>query len=328
MIAWWRKRHSIGRAKQPADQVPDRGEPVEQMLRRLDWTVSRPIAMRLGGDATSVARGSGLDLAELREYQPGDDVRLLDWGATARTGQPHVRQTYTERALDVWLLVDVSPSVDWGTARRTKRSHAQELIGAIAQVIGRRNHRIGAILFAERPLDVLPPATGRHHLLRLLARLNEAPRQSERGRTDLTAALTLARSTIRRPSAIVVVSDLLVDDGWAAALGKLTARHEVVVLRIADPRETELPDVGIVTMEDPETGEQLLVDTADRRLRERFAEAARAQERSVERELTVRGVRQVVARTDADLLPPLLELLDRRRVAAAQRGNLRLLRPA
>src|SRR5262245_60506770 len=116
MIAWWRKRHAIGRAEQPSAQVPERSEPVEQMLRRLDWTVSRPIAMRLGGDATSVARGSGLDLAELREYQPGDDVRLLDWGATARTGQPHVRQTYTERALDVWLLVDVSPSVDWGTA--------------------------------------------------------------------------------------------------------------------------------------------------------------------------------------------------------------------
>src|SRR5215213_10204930 len=103
MIAWWRKR----RPPEPADQLSARDEPVEQILRRLDWTVSRPIAMRLGGDATSVARGSGLDLAELREYQPGDDVRLLDWGATARTGQPHVRQTYTERALDVWLLVDV-----------------------------------------------------------------------------------------------------------------------------------------------------------------------------------------------------------------------------
>jgi uncharacterized protein (DUF58 family) len=224
--------------------------------------------------------------------------------------------------------VDVSPSIDWGTARRTKRSHAQELIAAIAQVIGRRNHRIGAILFAERPLDVLPPATGRHHLMRLLARLREAPQRPEHGRTDLTAALTLARTVIRRPSAIVIVSDLLAADGWAAALGKLTARHEVVVVRIADPREAELPDVGIVTMEDPETGEQLLVDTADRRLRERFAEAARAQAASIERALAAQGVRQIVARTDADLLPPLLELLDRRRLAAVQRGALRLLRPA
>jgi uncharacterized protein (DUF58 family) len=328
MIAWWRKRQQAELSGQESRPEPVRAEPVAQMLRRLDFTVSRPIAMRLGGDATSVVRGSGLDLAELREYQPGDDVRYLDWNATARTGRPHVRQTYTERALDVWLLVDVSPSIDWGTARRTKRSHAEELIAALAQVIGRRNHRLGAMLFAERPLDVLPPATGRFNMLRLLARLRETPRRSEHGRTDLTAALTLARSVIRRPSAIVIVSDLLADDGWADALGKLTARHEVVVLRIADPREVELPDVGFVTLEDPETGEQLLVDTGDRRLRERFAEAARAQAESIERVLVAEGVRQIVARTDGDLLPPLLELLDRRRLVARQRGMLRPARPA
>jgi uncharacterized protein (DUF58 family) len=289
------------------------------MLRRLDWTVSRPIALRLGGDARSNVRGSGLDLAEIREYQPGDDVRHLDWGATARTGRPHVRQTFAERALDVWLLVDVSPSIDWGTARRTKRSHAQELVAAIGQVLARRNHRVGAILFAERPLDVLPPAVGRPHLLRLIARLREAPRRSAPGQTDLAAALDLARKTIRRPSVVVVVSDLLVRDGWAAALGKLTARHEVVVLRVVDPRESELPDIGIVTLEDPETGEQLLVDTADRRLRERFADAARAQAERIDRLLAGRGVRRVVASTDGDLLPALLELLDRRRLVAAQR---------
>src|SRR6186713_3260081 len=142
MIALWRRRPS-------AAQEQERREPVEQMLRRLDFTVLRPIALRLGGDLRSTVRGSGFDLAEIREYQPGDDVRHLDWGATARTGVPHVRQTYAERALDVWLLVDVSPSIDWGTARRTKRSHAQELVAAIAQVIGRHQHRLGAILFAE-----------------------------------------------------------------------------------------------------------------------------------------------------------------------------------
>ena len=317
MIAWWRKRRA---ARQEAGE---RREPVEQMLRRLDWTVLRPIALRLGGDLRSVARGSGLDLAEVREYQPGDDVRLLDWSATARTGVPHVRQTYAERALDVWLLVDVSPSVDWGTARRTKRSHAQELVAAISQVVGRHNNRVGAILFAERPLEVLPPAIGRPHLFRLLAKLRAAPRRTERGLTNLAAALDLARSAIRRPSVVVIVSDLLVADGWSGALGKLTTRHEVVVLRVVDPRESELPDVGIVTFEDPETGEQLLVDTSDARLRVRFAEAARAQTERIDRLLTSRGVRRVVASTDADLLPCLLELLDRRRVVAAQRGAAR-----
>ena len=321
MIALWRRRPS-------APPERERREPVEQMLRRLDFTVLRPIALRLGGDLRSVARGSGLDLAEIREYQPGDDVRHLDWSATARTGVPHVRQTYAERALDVWLLVDVSPSIDWGTARRTKRSHAQELVAAISHVVVRHNNRVGAILFAERPLEVLPPAVGRHHLFRLLAKLRETPRRSERGRTDLAAALDLARSAIRRPSVVVLVSDLLVADGWVGALGKLTARHEVVVLRVVDPRESELPDVGIVTLEDPETGEQLLVDTSDARLRQRFAEAARAQAERIDRLLTTRGVRRVVASTDADLLPPLLELLDRRRVVAAQRRSIQQRQPA
>jgi uncharacterized protein (DUF58 family) len=314
MIALWRRRRS-------SEAQRERREPVEQMLRRLDWTVLRPIALRLGGDLHSAVRGSGLDLAEIREYQPGDDVRHLDWGATARTGVPHVRQTYAERALDVWLLVDVSPSIDWGTARRTKRSHAQELVAAISQVIGRHNNRVGALLFAERPLDVLSPAVGRHHLFRLLARLRESPRRSERGQTDLAAALNLARTVIRRPSVIVIVSDILVADGWAGALGKLAARHEVVMLRVVDPRERELPDIGIVTLEDPETGEQLLVDTADARLRARFAEAARAQGERIDKLLASRGVRRVVANTDADLLPPLLELLDRRRIVAAQRRS-------
>jgi uncharacterized protein (DUF58 family) len=316
MIAWWRSRHTPVRAQ-------ERSEPVQQMLRRLDWTVLRPIALRLGGNVRSVARGSGLDLAEIREYQPGDDVRHLDWGATARTGVPHVRQTYAERALDVWLLVDVSPSVDWGTARRTKRSHAQELVAAIAQVVGRHNNRVGGLLFAERPLEVLPPAVGRHHLLRLLGKVREAPRRTERGRTDLRAALDLARSVIRRPSVVVLVSDLLVEDGWAEALGKLAARHEVAVVRVVDPREGVLPDVGIVTFEDPETGEQLVVDTTSARLRERFAAAARTQSERIDQLLASRGVRQIVASTDADLLPSLLELLDRRRVVAASRKSCR-----
>ena len=315
MIGTWRKR----RAAEVAPSPPPR-EPIEQLLRRLEWTVLRPLALRPGGDRLSTQRGSGLDLAEIREYQPGDDVRHLDWSAMARTGRPHVRQTYAERALDAWLVVDVSPSIDWGTARRTKRDQVEELTAAITQVLGRHNTRVGAILFAERPVEVLPPAVGRHHLLRVLARLRDTPRRSAVGPTNLGAALDLARTVIRRPSVIVVVSDFLVQDGWADALGKLTGRHEVVALRITDPREGLLPDVGIVTLEDPETGEQLLVDTADRRLRERFLAAAAAQSAGIDRLLTARGVRRVVASTDADLLPTLLELLDRRRADARHRA--------
>jgi uncharacterized protein (DUF58 family) len=323
MLATWRKRREAGpsdRAGQPARAAEPPREPIEQVLRRLEWTVLRPLALRPGGDRRSPLRGSGLDLAEIREYQPGDDVRYLDWAAMARTGRPHVRQTYAERALDAWLMIDVSPSVSWGTARRTKRAHTEELTAAITQVLGRHNTRVGAILFAERVVDVLPPATGRHHLLRLLARLRETPRRSEPGQTDLSAALDMARTVIRRPSVVVILSDFLLADGWADQLGKLTTRHEVAALRVTDPREGLLPDVGIVTLEDPETGEQLLVDTADARLRERFTAAAQIQTAHIDGLLAARGVRRVLASTDADLLPALLDLLDRRRADARRRA--------
>lgn len=321
MIRTWRRwRAARSRPAARPDRNAAAPEPMSQLLRRLEWTVLRPLAQRPGGDRRSLQRGSGLDLAEVREYRPGDDVRFMDWRALARTGLPHVRQTYAERALDVWLLVDVSPSVDWGTARRTKRAHTEELVAAIAQVVGRHNNRVGALLFAERPVDVLHPGNGRHHLLRLLARLRETPRRAERATTDLAAAVTLARAAIRRPSLVVIVSDFLVADGWGDALGALARRHEVVALRVVDPREGALPDVGMVVFEDPETGDQLLVDTTDRRLRERFVAAARAQDERIERLLLERGVRRLASSTDAEVLTTLLELLDRRRSDARRRA--------
>jgi len=310
----WRKRRPV------ASPAVDVREPIARVLQRLEWTVLRPLALRLGGDRASRLRGSGLDLAEIREYQPGDDVRHLSWSATARTGRPHVRQVYAERALDAWLIIDVSPSIEWGTARRTKRSHTEELAAAIVQVLGRHNTRVGAILFAERPVETLPPAVGRHHLLRLLARLRDMPRREAGGGTDLSAALHLARSVIRRPSVVVILSDFLVGEGWADVLGSLTVRHEVVAVRIADPREGFLPDVGLVVLEDPETGEQLLADTADARLRDRFRAAAESQSARIDSLLAARGIRRVIASTDADLLPALLDLLDRRRADARRRS--------
>lgn len=316
MLGRWRRprREPAPANPRPWNDAPAAArESADQLLRRLEWTVIRPLALRPGGNERSRARGGGLDLAELREYQPGDDVRRIDWNATARAGSPQVRETYAERALDAWLLVDVSPSVDWGTARQTKRAQALELVAAASQVIGRHGNRVGALTFAERPLDVLPPATGRHQVLRIVSKLREAPRREVHGRTDLAAALCLAGQVIRRPALVVVVSDFLVEDGWAAPLGQLAVRHELVAVRVTDPREGELPDVGIVTLEDPESGEQLIVDTADRRLRERFREAARAQAERIDRLLTSRGARRVIASTDAALLPTLLELLDRRR---------------
>src|SRR5688500_10735882 len=169
-------------------------EAPEGLLRRLQWTVLRPLAARLGGDERSLVRGFGLELSELREYQPGDDVRHIDWNTTARTDRPFVREAYAERALDVWLVVDVSPSVDWGTVHRLKRDLAVELAAVVGLLLGRQGNRIGALMFAERPRAVVPPGSGRAHLLRLLTCLRDEPRRDGGGPTDLAAALGQIRA--------------------------------------------------------------------------------------------------------------------------------------
>ena len=303
-------------------------ETPDALLRRLQWTILRPLAARLGGDERSLVRGFGLELSELREYQPGDDVRHIDWNTTARTDRPFVREAYAERALDVWLVVDMSPSVDWGTARRLKRELAIELAGIIGLLLGRQGNRVGALLFAEQPRGVVPPGTGRAHLLRLLTSLRDEPRRDGTGRTDLAAALTQIRAFARRRSLILIVSDFLVPDGWQAALGPLAQRHEVVAVRLGDPRETMLPDVGLIALEDPETGDQLLVDTGDRGLRERFAEAAAAQSERLRAEIARHGVDQLVLSTSDDLLPALVRFLGARKHRRGRGGSMPALRRA
>jgi uncharacterized protein (DUF58 family) len=302
-------------------------EPVEALLRRLQWTIIRPLATRLGGDERSLQRGDGLELEELREYQPGDDVRRIDWNVTARSDRPYVREAFVERALDTWLVVDVSASVDWGTAECLKRDRAVELAGVSGTLLGRQGNRVGALLFADRPLGFLPPGAGRTHLLRLLAAVREEPRQAARGATDLAAALARAETLARRRSLLVVVSDFLAPDGWQRPLRRLAARHEVVAAVLRDPREGELADVGLVAFEDPETGQQLLLDTGDRRLRERFRAAARDRAERLQREIAAAGADVLTLGTDAPLLPALVRFLDARHRRRAPRGPRPAARP-
>jgi uncharacterized protein (DUF58 family) len=283
-------------------------------LRRLGWTVLRPLASRLGGQERSRVLAPGAELAGLREYQAGDDVRLIDWHVTARSDRPFVREAQADRALDAWLLVDVSRSVDWGTASCLKRERSEELAALVWGLLARHGNRVGALLFADQPLAVAPPAAGEAGLRRLLAQLRATPRQVGRGRTDLGAALTRAEALLRRPSLIVVVSDLFVTPGWQRPLARLTRRHEVVAARLADPRDGELPDVGVVAFEDPETGDQVLVDTGDATLRARFAEAARAEAEQIRHDLARCGVEQLVVSTAEELLPALARFLALRRV--------------
>lgn len=289
-------------------------EPLDYLLRRLQWTILRPLAHRLGGDERSFQRGPGVEVTELREYQPGDDVRLIDWNVSARTDRPYVREAHVERALDVWLVVDVSASVDWGTADCLKRDRVLELAAVAGQLLGRHGHRIGALLFADRPLAVVPPAHGRAHIQRLLGAIRDEPGRPGAGVTDLGAALRQAAALIKTPALVLVVSDWIGPAGWQTELQKLAQRHEVVAVRVHDPRESELPDVGWITVEDPETGAQLGVDTRDRQLRERFAAAAQAQVAQLHADFAGSGVDELEISTAGSLLPPLVRFLNARRL--------------
>lgn len=306
--------------KAPERERPVLRAPVSALVRRLEWTVLRPLAVHLGGRERTLLRSPGMELAELREYQPGDDVRYIDWNVTARTDRPYVRESHAERALDAWLLLDLSASVDWGTASCLKRERALEFAAVAGQLLCRHGNRLGALLFAERPLGLVPPAGGRASALRLLARLQGEPTRWRSGPTDLVGALELAHRVIRHRALILVVSDFLVPEGWQTALARLAYRHEVVAVRLTDPRERELPDIGLVTLEDPETGAQLVVDTGDRRLRERFRAAAQEQARRLRDELWACGVDLLELDTAEAVLPALRRFLELRRQRRTARG--------
>ncbi|GCE30569.1 hypothetical protein KDA_60530 [Dictyobacter alpinus] len=293
------------------DQSRGSQEFPERLLQRLNWHLLRPLASHLGGSEHSQFLGPGVEFSEIRAYQPGDDIRFIDWNISARTEQPMVREAHVERAVDVWFLIDVSASTRWGTAQCLKSDCALDFLAIAGQLLNRAGNRLGAVIFAEQPLAVFPPALGRLHLLHLLARL-KAVKTDCAGPTNLIAALNKAYVVLRRRSLIVIVSDFLVEDGWQLALGKLAQRHEVVAVRLMDPREGALPDVGLVWLEDPETGQQLYVDTGDAKLRARFSEAALRQEEYLRMSLARCRVELLQIGTDQDLISAMVHFLQRR----------------
>jgi uncharacterized protein (DUF58 family) len=312
---WAKLRHWLGEDDTPAPTP--RRSPTD-VLRRLQWTVLRPLATALGGDERSLVRGAGMELAEVREYQPGDDVRHIDWNTTARTEQVYVREAYAERALDVWLLLDVSSSIDWGTAQCVKRDRLIDFVGVAGQLLGRRGHRIGSLTFAYEPLAMVPPGSGRIHLQRLLDRAQASTPTQQRRATNLSAALKQLETFARRRSLVLIVSDFLVADEWQPMLRRMAQRHEVVAVQLADPREGDLPPIGTVVFEDPETGAQLIANTDDAKLRERFRAAAEAQANQLRLDLRRCGAEHLRISTNDDLLPILVRWLAARR---QQRGG-------
>lgn len=298
--------------------------PAEALLRRLEWTSLRRLDGLLQGDYRTLLRGVGLDLADLREYQVGDDVRRIDWNATARLDQPQVRDDLEERELSAWLVVDLSASVDFGSGVASKRDRAIEACGLLARLLMRRGNRVGAIAGEAGALRVLPARTGRRHLLTLLeqlARPRPAASRAPGALTDLAGLLRAAEGVARRRSLVVVASDFISAPGWAEVLARLSLRHEVLALKLLDPFERELPDIGLVPLRDAETGERLLVDTSDPRLRARHRELALAAEAALREDFSRAGVDAVEIACDEEPVDALVGYLRLRRLHARLRAG-------
>lgn len=295
------------------------------MLRRLDFQVLRRLDGLLQGDHRSLMRGGGIDLADLREYQLHDDVRHIDWNVTARLQSPYVRQYNEDRDLSAWFLLDLSGSVDFGSDGLTKLALGTGFVGAIARLLTRRGNRVGAVLYGERVDTVLQASSARRQVLDLIARMQQPrpPTPGRRGATALSELLQAGERLIRRRSLIFVVSDFIAEPGWAEVMARLARRHEVIAVRLLDPLEQALPDIGLVTLEDAETGEQLLVDAADPAFRERYAALAEAAETRTLDALMRSGADTLELATDDDLLECLLRFVELRRRRARQAAPTR-----
>ncbi len=269
----------------------------------------------LQGDYRSLFRGNGIDLVDLREYQPGDDVRSIDWNVTARMDTPYVREYVEDREITAWFLLDLSPSVDFGTvdSERVKRTVLIDFVTTLARLLTRRGNRVGAMFYGSTVERIIPARGGRDQVLRLIADLLSQPRLANAPFTDLSPLLDAGQRTIKRRSLVFIVSDFISAPGWERPLSLLNRRHEVVAVRLLDPREIELPDVGSLIMEDAETGEQLYVDTHDAAFRRRFRDAAQRREAEVNGAFGRAGVEALSLSTDEDLVRAIVRMAALRR---------------
>ena len=289
---------------------PGPGPRPGSVLRALDLTIGRRVEGLLAGDYRSSRLGPGTELAQVRVYEPGDDVRMIDWNVTARTQVPHVRVHLAERVLTSWVVVDASASMRFGTADRRKADVAEGAALAIAHVATRRGNRLGVVSFGGAEPRVLPPRQGRAGLLGMLTELREE-REPEDGATSFAAAFSRAAAVARQRALVAVISDFRGPLDWRPQLIQLAARHDVVAIEIRDPREQELPKMGELWLVDPETGRKLRVDTRSPRLRARFANAAADERSAVAATFTSVGVRHVVLPTEGDWLRVLVPFLRR-----------------
>jgi uncharacterized protein (DUF58 family) len=292
--------------------TPSSVQTPEALLRRLEWRVIRRLDGLLQGDYRTLRRGAGIDVADLREYVPGDDVRHIDWNVTARLDTPYVRSFLEDRDLTAWLLLDRSPSMGFGPSERPKETVLIEVATALSRLLTRGGNRVGAILFNNTIERTVPPRNGRTHVLRLTHHLLQ-PADVTNTSTDLTQLLNAGAGVARRRSLIFVVSDFISEPGWERPLAQLTERHEVVAIRLVDPHEMELPNAGVIVVEDAETGELLSVDTSDPGFRRRFHELAQAREAELHATVKRAGVWLYDVSTEDDLVRALIRIAESRR---------------
>jgi uncharacterized protein (DUF58 family) len=292
---------------------PDRATP-ERLLQRLDWHVIRRLDGLLQGDYRSLFYGYGVDFADLREYQPEDDIRYIDWNVTARMDSPYVRQYHEDREITAWFLLDLSPSMDFGTVHSHKRAVLIDFVTTVARLLTRHGNRVGAMFYGNQLERTIPARSGKVQVLRLVNDLLRHPPLPRAPFTNLTPLLEAGLHSLKRRSLVFILSDFICAPGWERPLSLLTRRHEVLVIRLWDARETELPDVGPMFMEDAETGEQLYVDTRDKKFRQRFYEAAQRREAQLAGAFKRAGVEALSLSTQEDLVRTIVRFAQQRRL--------------
>jgi len=285
----------------------------EAVLRRLEWTVIRRLDGLLQGDYRTLFRGFGLDLADLREYQYGDDVRHIDWNVTARLQTPYVREYHEDREVTAWFLLDLSASLDFGSGEVRKRGVSADFVAVLARILTRHGNKVGALFYGEDVDAMIPARTGRRHVLQILHAMLARPVPKRNAPTDLGELLAAGAHLMKRRSLVFVVSDFFSLPGWEARLAQLAQRHEIVAVRLHDPLEASLPDLGMLVVQDAETGEQIFVDTHDRGFRKRFTAAAQRRETALRVAFRDAGIDALELSTDDDLVDAIRRFADMRK---------------
>ena len=280
----------------------------ERILQRLDWKVIRRLDGLLQGDYRTLFYGDGIDFADLREYQMEDDIRHIDWNVTARMNSLHVRQYLEDREITSWFLVDLSPSMAFGPVERQKDTVLVDLVTTLARLLTRDGNRVGAILYNNRIEKTIPPRGGRIQVLRLIRELLRDTQAPTNTTTDLSILLNAGLNTFKRRSLVFVLSDFITEPGWDRPLSLLNRHHELIGIRLWDPSEMELPNAGLIVVEDSETGEQLYVDTTDPKFRSRFFEAAQKREAGLKENLKHSGVDLFSISTQEDIVAAILRM--------------------